>query len=147
MRAIGLVDDVERDALWRGEWQRRRIELRMEAADRQHEIRIVAVGEQHSHLAGKRDEQDVRVEQGGEEIEPLLVEFEHAGKIDLEDENRDVVGRQRHPSTPRMAASPGGIWMMTPSDRLISVGSPQPILAMGPMRKVPSAPGRSPAGR
>src|SRR5207244_5382007 len=41
-----------------------------------------------------------------------------------------------------MAASPGGISMMTPSERLIKVGSPQPIFAMGPMRNIPCCAGK-----
>ena len=39
--------------------------------------------------------------------------------------------------------SPGGISMMTPSDRLISVGSPQPSLAIGPIRNVPCCGGKN----
>ncbi len=42
---------------------------------------------------------------------------------------------------PRMTTLPG-ISMMTPSARLISVGVPQPILAIGPMRKMPSCGGK-----
>ena len=83
-----------RDALRRRERQRRRIELRMEAADRQHKIGVVAVGEQHAHRAGDRDEEDVRVEQRRVEIEALLIELQHAGEVDLQDENRNLVGRQ-----------------------------------------------------
>ena len=41
-----------------------------------------------------------------------------------------------------MAASPGGISMMTPSERLISVGSPQPSFAIGPIRNIPSCGGK-----
>ena len=137
-----LIDEVDGDALRRGKRQRRRIELRMEAADRQHEIGVVAVGKQHAHRAGDRDEEDVRIEQRGEEVEALLVELEYAGEVDLQHENRDLVGRQAVRRMPRMAASPGGISMMTPSERLISVGSPQPIFAIGPMRKVPSCGGK-----
>ena len=36
-----------------------------------------------------------------------------------------------------------GISMMTPSDRLTSVGVPQPSLAIGPMRKVPCCGGKN----
>ena len=39
--------------------------------------------------------------------------------------------------------SPGGISMITPSDTLTSVGSPQPSLAIGPMRNVPCCGGNS----
>ena len=35
-----------------------------------------------------------------------------------------------------------GISMMMPSDRLISVGVPQPSLAIGPIRKVPFSGGK-----
>ena len=37
---------------------------------------------------------------------------------------------------------PGGISMMTPSEAVTSVGDPQPSLAIGPMRNVPSSAGK-----
>ena len=89
-----LIDEVDRDALRRGKRQRRRVELGMKAADRQHEIRVVSVGEQDAHRAGNRDEENMRVEQRRIEIEALLVELEHAGEVDLQDENGNLVGRQ-----------------------------------------------------
>ncbi len=50
-------------------------------------------------------------------------------------------------SRPRITTLPG-ISMITPSETLMSVGVPQPIFAIGPMRNVPGlAAGRSPAGR
>ena len=39
--------------------------------------------------------------------------------------------------------SPGGISMITPSERLISVGSPQPSFAIGPIRNVPCCGGKN----
>ena len=36
-----------------------------------------------------------------------------------------------------------GISMMTPSERLISVGVPQPSFAIGPIRNVPSCGGKN----
>ena len=38
--------------------------------------------------------------------------------------------------------SPGGISMITPSETLTSVGSPQPSLAIGPIRNVPCCGGK-----
>ncbi len=93
---VGLVDQVERDALRRWERQRRRIELRVKASYRNHEVGVVAVGEQQAHLAGKRNEKDVRIEQRCEEVEALLVEFERACEVDLQHQDRHVVGGQRH---------------------------------------------------
>ena len=45
-------------------------------------------------------------------------------------------------STPTIAMLPG-ISMMTPSDRLTSVGVPQPSLAIGPIRNVPCCGGKN----
>ena len=38
----------------------------------------------------------MRVEERREEVEALLVELQHAGEVDLQHENRNVVRRQRH---------------------------------------------------
>ena len=84
----------------------------------------------------------MRIEQGSEEVEALLVELQYTGEVDLEHEDRHLVRRQGRRKMPRMAASPGGISMMTPSERLIKVGSPQPIFAIGPMRNVPCCGGK-----
>ena len=51
-----LVDKVDGDALRRRKRQRWRVELRMKAAHREHEIRVVAVRKQDAHRAGDRDE-------------------------------------------------------------------------------------------
>ena len=48
---VRLVDDVDLDPLRRRERQRRRVELRVEAADRDDEVGVVAVREQQAHLA------------------------------------------------------------------------------------------------
>ena len=74
----------------------------------------------------------------GKEVEALLVELERPGEV------RPAARGSRRPrpgstifSTPRIATSPGGISTMTPSERLTSVGSPQPSFAIGPIRNVP----------
>ena len=84
-----------------------------------------------------REEQDARVEQRGEEPEALLVELDRADEVDLQDDERRVVRRQRDPQHAEDRDVAGGISMMIPSDRLTSVGVPQPSLAIGPIRKTP----------
>src|SRR5205823_13783986 len=78
-----LIDEIDRDALRRRERQRRRVELRVKAADRQHEVRVGSIGEQDPHGAGERNEEHMRVEKRCVEIEPLLVELQYAGEVDL----------------------------------------------------------------
>ena len=73
----------------------------------------------------------------------LLVELDRADEVDLQHDERRVVGRAaRLRSTPRIAMLPG-ISMMMPSDRLTSVGVPQPSLAIGPIRNVPCCGGKN----
>src|SRR4029079_6171485 len=91
---VGLVDDVKLNALRRGKRQRRRIELRVKPSHGEDEVRVVAVGEQNADLAVDGNEQKMRVEQRGKEIQPLLVELERAGKIDLQLENWEILGGQ-----------------------------------------------------
>ena len=52
------------------------LEARMESADRQHEIRVVAEIHQQAHLAVERDEQDARFEERREEPDAALVELD-----------------------------------------------------------------------
>src|SRR5215469_15356177 len=80
---VRLVDEVNRYPLRRRKRQRWWIELRMKAANGNHEVGVVTIGKQQTHLARKRDEQNVRIEQGGEEIEALLIELEGSGEVDL----------------------------------------------------------------
>ena len=79
----------------------------------------------------------------GEEVDALLVELDRAGEVDLQDEDRERPRpAARACSTPRIATLPGGISMITPSDRLTSVGAPQPSFAIGPIRNVPCCGGK-----
>ena len=94
-RDVG-VEQADRDALRRRKRQRRRIEARMEAAHGQHEVRVVAPGDQQAQLAFERQEHDARFEQAREEIQALLVELDRADEVHLDDDQRRIVGRQRH---------------------------------------------------
>ena len=72
----------------RRERQRRRVEARVEAADADStKFGVVAPGDEQAHLAFERDEQHARLEQRGEEPEPLLVELERADEVDLQHEH------------------------------------------------------------
>ena len=73
------------------------LNARVEAADAEHEVRVVAEGDEHTHLALERHEQQARVEQRGEEVDALLVELDRAGEVHLQDEDGLVLGRQREP--------------------------------------------------
>ena len=46
-----LIDNVDFNPLRAGKRQRRRIELRMKASDRHDKVGVVAIGQQHAHLA------------------------------------------------------------------------------------------------
>src|SRR3974390_449676 len=81
---VRFVDDVHFDALWRREWQWRRIELRMKATDGDDKVRIAAPRHQQAHLAFQRDEQNMRIVEGSEEVEAALVELKGASKIYLQ---------------------------------------------------------------
>ena len=61
-----------------------------------HEVRVVAEGHQQPHLAFDGEEQDARLEQRGEEVEALLVELDRADEVDLQHDERRVLGGQRH---------------------------------------------------
>src|SRR6266849_418166 len=91
-----FVDQIKGDALWRWERQWWRSELWVKAAHGEDEIRVVTIGEQHLHLTGDGNEQDVRVEKRSEEIKALFVEFKQSREIDLQNQNRDFLGRQGH---------------------------------------------------
>ena len=78
----------------------------------------------------------------------FLVELDDADEVDLDVDERDVLGRQRRcVSTPTMAKAGRGISMIRPSARLTSVGVPQPSFAIGPIRKGRPSAGRCAAGR
>ena len=68
----------------------------MEAARGQHEVRVVAPGDQQAQLAFEGEEHDARFEQPGEELQPLLVELDGADEVRLDDDERRVLGGQRH---------------------------------------------------
>ena len=65
----------------------------MEAAHADHEVRVVAERDQQTHLAFDGQEDDARLEQRGEEPEPLLVELDRADEVDLQNDQRDLLGR------------------------------------------------------
>jgi hypothetical protein len=94
-RQVG-VQQADGDAARIGERQRRRIEAWMEPARRQHEVGIVSPGHQQPEFAFQRQEHDARFEQRREEEQPLLVEFDGAGEVDLDDDQRRFFGRDRH---------------------------------------------------
>src|SRR5262249_28264256 len=90
--AYGGAQDIDRDTPRGWERQRRRAELRVEAADGKHEVGVAAPGEEHAHLALDAHEEHARVEDRREEVQPLAVKLQYAGEVDLEDEDGLVIG-------------------------------------------------------
>ena len=114
----------------------------MEASDGDDEIGVVAEAHQHADLTFNRDEQDPRVVQRGEEVHPLLVELEGTGEVDLDQDEREILGGDGE----FQDAEDRDIARRDLDDdaqpRLISVGSPQPSFASGPIKNTPTCGGK-----
>ncbi len=91
------VYDVDRDPPRHRDRQRRWLEGRVEAADAEHEVGLVAEGGEHRDLALDGQPQHARVHERGEEVDAGLVELDRADEVDLQDEDRQLVGGQRDP--------------------------------------------------
>ena len=86
-----VVEDADRQAPERRQVERRRVEGRVEAPDREQEARVVAPLEADGHVAFERDEDDPRLVEAGVEREQLLVEVEDPDEVDLDEDDRLVL--------------------------------------------------------
>src|SRR5437773_8779328 len=89
------IQQTNSDASGTWEWQRRRREAWMESADTDDKIRIVTEGHEQPHLAIDCQKNDARFEQGRVEIHSLAIKLDGAREVDLQNYERDFVGRYR----------------------------------------------------
>jgi methyltransferase (TIGR00027 family) len=57
-------------------------------------VGIIAEGEKHPHLAFNSNKENTRVEEGGKEIQALLIKFDRTSKINLDEDYGNIIRRK-----------------------------------------------------